>query len=109
MFHNARDGRRIRWLRYGIAAVVALLCPPGSGRAADLTMGIAVSTEAMDPHFHQLASNMTVLSHVFEMLVAQDKDMKLTPGLATSWRVVDPTTWEFKLRPNVKFHDGTVM
>ena len=101
MMQTAKIGR---WL---LAVVAALLCPPGSVRAADLTLGIAVSTESMDPHYHQLASNMAVLSHVFEMLVAQDRDMKLVPGLATSWRVVDPTTWEFKLRPQVKFHDGS--
>jgi peptide/nickel transport system substrate-binding protein len=33
--------------------------------------------------------------------------MKLKPGLAVSWRAIDDLTWEFKLRRNVKFHDGT--
>ena len=28
------------------------------------------------------------------------------PALALSWKLVEPTTWEFKLRPNVKFHNG---
>jgi len=32
--------------------------------------------------------------------------MKLVPGLALSWRAVDDTTWEFKLRPGVSFQDG---
>ena len=31
------------------------------------------------------------------------------PSLAVSWSLVDPQTWEFNLRENVKFHDGTVM
>ncbi|MCA0422208.1 MAG: ABC transporter substrate-binding protein, partial [Proteobacteria bacterium] len=32
---------------------------------------------------------------------------KIGPGLATSWKVIDDTTWEFKLKPGVKFHDGS--
>ena len=32
--------------------------------------------------------------------------LKLEPGLAVSWRNVNPTTWEFMLRPGVAFHDG---
>jgi peptide/nickel transport system substrate-binding protein len=36
-----------------------------------------------------------------------DANARLVPGLAVSWRAVDPTTWEFKLRKGVKFHDGS--
>src|SRR5439155_4664634 len=32
--------------------------------------------------------------------------LELQPGLAVSWTAKDETTWEFKLRPNVKFHNG---
>ena len=31
----------------------------------------------------------------------------MSEHLATSWKPVDTTTWEFKLRENVRFHDGT--
>ncbi len=34
-------------------------------------------------------------------------DLTLVPGLAVSWKLVDPTTWQFTLRPGVTFHDGT--
>ncbi|MBK9673711.1 MAG: hypothetical protein IPO82_00220 [Betaproteobacteria bacterium] len=42
-----------------------------------------------------------------EPLVFNDRKPKLLPALATGWRVVNDTTWEFKLRKGVKFHDGS--
>ena len=37
----------------------------------------------------------------------QDEQQRIKPRLALSWRAVDDTTWEFKLRPGVKFTDGS--
>jgi peptide/nickel transport system substrate-binding protein len=61
----------------------------------------------MDPHAVNLNPNNNIGWHVFDALVNVDRDARIVPGLAESWRAVDPTTWEFKLRRNVKFHDGT--
>ena len=36
-----------------------------------------------------------------------DANNQLHPALAVSWRAIDPTTWEIKLRDKVKFHDGS--
>jgi peptide/nickel transport system substrate-binding protein len=36
----------------------------------------------------------------------QDPEMRVVPNLAVSWRTLDSTHWEFKLRPGVVFHDG---
>ncbi|MBK1685006.1 ABC transporter substrate-binding protein [Rhodoferax fermentans] len=51
---------------------------------------------------------------VFEALVAYDlssadKPTSLIPGLASEWKVdgADKLRWTFKLRPGVKFHDGS--
>jgi peptide/nickel transport system substrate-binding protein len=43
----------------------------------------------------------------FDTLTIPDKDGKIVPWLATSWNTVDPTTWEFSLRNDVAFQDGT--
>ena len=43
---------------------------------------------------------------MFESLLQVDADGRLQPGLAESWRAVDPTTWEFRLRKGVRFHNG---
>src|ERR1700681_2761867 len=44
-------------------------------------------------------------------LSKRDEPAKLIPGLATSWSVDEATNtvWTFKLRPSVKFHDGSTL
>jgi len=60
----------------------------------------------MDPHSNYALLSSSFLGNVFEGLVRFNRDFKIEPSLATSWERVDPTTWRFKLRPNVKFHNG---
>jgi len=73
---------------------------------ADLRIGLAADVTSMDPHFLNIAPNINIAWHVFDALTHVDEDARLIPGLATSWRAVDPTTWEFRLRRGVRFHDG---
>lgn len=47
------------------------------------------------------------LVDVYETLVKTDRNLQLKPSLALSWGRISDTRWEFKLRPNVVFHDGT--
>ncbi|MFX6743291.1 ABC transporter substrate-binding protein, partial [Acinetobacter baumannii] len=48
-----------------------------------------------------------VSEHVFDSLIKMDADSRIIPGLAESWKLVNETTWEFKIRQGVKFHDGS--
>lgn len=73
----------------------------------ELRIGIASEPTSMDPHFHNLGPNNAVRRHVFEGLVSTDDKQTLAPELALSWKTLDATTWEFKLRPGVKFSDGS--
>ncbi len=75
--------------------------------AAELRIGLAADVTSMDPHYVNIAPNNNVAWHVFDALVHVDANARIVPGLATSWRAVDDTTWEFKLRHGVKFHDGS--
>src|SRR5690348_1189865 len=88
------------------AALLPLL--PMARRAAELTIRMATAPTALDSHYHLLATNMSIDAHIFETPVKQDAvTQRPTPGLATAWRLVDPTTWEFTLRKGVKFSDGS--
>jgi ABC-type transport system substrate-binding protein len=41
--------------------------------------------------------------NLYDSLLRWDTAMQLQPGLATAWRAVNDTTWEFTLRSGVKF------
>src|SRR5215472_2986763 len=43
---------------------------------------------------------------MYDGLLTRDAKMNVVPELAESWKQTDPVTYEFRLRPNVKFHDG---
>ena len=98
----------LRMLRFALAAFVAFIAGHGAGAAErEVAIGLQSPVTSMDPHYHNLSPNNSLLIHIFEPLVYRDADMKLKPALATSWKPLDDLTWEFKLRRNVRFHDGT--
>lgn len=70
---------------------------------------VAVHSDAvsLDPHGSNDSPSSNVRSQIYDNLVYFDEDMELQPGLATDWEPVDGTTWEFTLRDDVTFHDGT--
>lgn len=95
----------IRTTIRALLPAATMLCANAS--AADIKIGLAAEPSALDPHYHVITVNQQVVTHVFEPLVSTAPDFSLRPGLAESWRPIDPTTWEIKLRKGVKFHDGS--
>ena len=87
--------------------LAASLSVPALVAAKPLTIGLASEPTSMDPHFHNLGPNNSMSTHVYDQLVLMDEKQNLKPGLATSWKPINDTTWEFKLRQGVKFHDGS--
>jgi len=75
--------------------------------AKPLRLASAFDPQSMDPHALALLYQSRVVSQIYDSLVNRDRDFRLEPSLATSWKMVDARTWRFALRPNVKFHDGT--
>ena len=89
------------------AAMLALVAGMAAAHADTLAIGLSSDVTSIDPQWNNSGPNVSLSTHIFEPLTLTDRNGRLIPGLATSWRVVDPLTWEFKLRPNVKFHDGS--
>jgi peptide/nickel transport system substrate-binding protein len=90
-----------------IALVLAAASWIACAQAQELKIGLSSEPSAMDPHFHNLTPNNSLLRHIFDRLIDQNENQVLVPGLAVSWRNLDDSSWEFKLRPGVRFTDGS--
>lgn len=94
--------------KLAIGAIAALtICVTAPGEAKSLRYGTQDEPQTLDPHSANLAVTNRLLGNVYEGLTGRDKNYKLVPWLAVSWSQPDAKTWRFKLRPNVKFHDGS--
>ena len=89
------------------ALLLALIPFVAVAQGKVLRFASAFDPQTMDPHALALLYQTRVVTQIYEGLVNRGKDFKLEPSLATSWEMVNPTTWRFKLRAGVKFHDGT--
>src|SRR6202521_1202488 len=85
-----------------LAFSIASAAPPKILRYAS-----QVDPGTMDPHAIASLYNARVLDQVYEMLVSRDEQFRIEPRLALSWTPLEDKGWRFKLRPGVKFHDGT--
>ena len=97
--------RLVRLLAAAAALIVTSAALPV--RAANIVIGLSADVTAIDPHYHNLTPNNAVATHLFDFLVARNEKSQLMPGLATEWKAIEPTVWEFKLRKGVKFSDGS--
>lgn len=93
----------IRSTGIALCAGLAALALPASAQ----TLRVAVSSPvtSIDPHYHNLAPNISLSTQIFNRLVEMDAHAHLIPGLALSWKLVAPDTWELKLR-DAKFQNG---
>src|SRR5690606_11587000 len=104
-----RESVRYLW------AIVALLLVASVGIAQaqsdpdTIVVGIHADIQDLDPHNFRHRETETVLRNIFDGLVTRGPDMQPVPELAESISQLDETTWEFKLRRGVKFHDGSEM
>jgi peptide/nickel transport system substrate-binding protein len=102
------------WLGVVLAAAALLVVVGSAVRAADapaggsVVIGLDQEPPTLDPHASPSAVTYQIISSVTESLLYRGPDGKLVPWLAESWSVSgDGRSVTFKLRKDVKFHDGT--
>lgn len=93
--------------RSWVAGALSALALATTAHAADVKFGIRTDVSSIDPHYHVYSPNSAVWRHIFDALVWTEANTRQRPALAESYATVADDIWEFKLRPNVTFHDGT--
>jgi peptide/nickel transport system substrate-binding protein len=90
------------------ALVVALAAVPSPAAKKDtLTVGLNAKFHTLDQYQINQRVNIQIGYMLYDTLVTRDPDTgRILPGVARSWKNIDPVTWEFKLQPGVKFHNG---
>ncbi len=78
----------------------------GAQPQGELRVAIPWTPENLDPTMNLSSIRAMVGVTMFDSLVGRDADNRIVPQLAESWRLVDDTTWQLKLRRSVVFHDG---
>jgi peptide/nickel transport system substrate-binding protein len=100
--HN--EGKmKLRTFALALALAVASTLP-----ASAVTFKFAFQGElkSLDPYSLNESFTLGMLGNVYEGLTKRDNDLKIIPGLAERWEMVEPTRWRFHLRKGVKFHNG---
>jgi peptide/nickel transport system substrate-binding protein len=109
MLHDGRITRRgflagAAGLLGSMAAAEGMLARVAAGgEAAKTTLVVGQSSDIskFDPQMSTTVNDIAISFNLFDNLLTRRRDGKLYPSLATEWKLVNPTTWQFKLRPNV--------
>jgi peptide/nickel transport system substrate-binding protein len=99
----------MRTVRLVLAVMLVLAGPAAVAAQSGATLTISQPADAttMDPGRSTQVLTVNYFVNLYDTLTRWDASLKLVPGLATAWRSVNDTTWEFTLRSGVTFHDGT--
>jgi peptide/nickel transport system substrate-binding protein len=95
---------RIAALAIGLAIT---LSGPAAAENVLRFMGADATAATMDPHAYADKDNKAATKQVYEQLIDVDSNLAIVPQLALAWKPLNTTTWQFELRPEVNFHDGT--
>jgi peptide/nickel transport system substrate-binding protein len=89
-----------------VAGALALAFAATPAAAKTFRYAFQGDLNALDPYTLNESFTLGALGNVMEGLTKRDKDLKIIPGLAERWEIVDPLKWRFYLRKGVKFHGG---
>ena len=89
------------------AAEVEVTTSEGAaGPEGELILVQGVDAESLDPYVTTSGASKGMMWAMYDKLIERAPDMTMIPWLAESWNILDDTTWEFKLREGVTFHNG---
>ena len=97
------------FLLIGLMLLVPIaVCTAATGGATKDTITFAQGSDltSLDPHIGKQLRAFAVTCNMFEQLLKFDKNMNLAPSLAESWTKISSTEIKFKLRKDVKWHNG---
>ena len=82
--------------------------PAGAQRTQKRELVVAQGGDIskFDPHFSTSSNDIRVSFNIFDNLTSRHPDRRLFPGLAQKWERTNDTTWQFTLRPGVRWHNG---
>src|SRR2546430_15435516 len=93
---------------FALALIAALVASADAQkRGGTLTIVRPTDPVSLHPNLEHAATGAWVYFNMLERLLRRDDNMQVEPALAASYEVMSPTKVRFKLRPGVKFHDGT--
>jgi peptide/nickel transport system substrate-binding protein len=87
-------------------ALLLASASPGASQSSQVVISQPAEATTMDPGRSTQVLTVNYFVNLYDTLTRWDTALRLQPGLATSWKTVNETTWEFVLRLGVKFHDG---
>jgi peptide/nickel transport system substrate-binding protein len=90
-------------------AAIGIALPVSFAHAAEIRVGFTLDADTLDPANHRKRETETIIRNMYDGILTRDTDMKVVPELAESYTQISPTTYEFKLRKGVRFHDGSEM
>jgi len=96
----------------GLIALFTCVGLASLAASQELRVGVQSHVRALDVQAETSNAGAQFLHNIYDTLLEIDttaQQLKFKPGLAVSWQRVAGDTLEIKLRPNVKFHDGSVM
>jgi peptide/nickel transport system substrate-binding protein len=89
-----------------VTAVLITAALQGNGLTAEFKWAFSGDAQTLDPYGLSEIYTLGFQSNFYESLVRRAGELELEPALAEDWKIVDETHWVFRLRANVKFHNG---
>ncbi|UKY54157.1 ABC transporter substrate-binding protein [Streptomyces inhibens] len=83
--------------------------PAATGELDSFTWSLFAEPTSIDYAYAFDYPPNQILANVCESLLRWNPDLTTSPNLAASYANPTPTTWVYKIRPGVRFHDGTVL